>query len=379
MAVAQVGGEKVAKRASKQPSPFDAGAMAVVDRGARAKWWRRKGGKSRGFWYVDANGAKIADEAQIERIKALVIPPAWREVRINPAAGGRLQAVGVDTTGRVQYLYHPKFAERRKRQKFAKIERFGEMLPKLRQATNRDIELEGWPKEKVLAIVIRLINDMYFRLGSEESVQQYKTYGVTTLRNRHMSVTPDGKVELRFVGKHHIPHRKLLVDRELAALLCEVKQIRGSHLFNYLDAEGKPRPITPHDVNAYIKAATGAEFSAKDFRTWGGTLLAAVELAEAGQAEDERKQKRTITQVTKKVAERLGNTATVCRESYIHPVVFDRYRQGITLSEFRKRAERAIRRRSQPEYEVEELALLDLFRAREEATGAADAGVRQAA
>jgi DNA topoisomerase-1 len=365
-------GERVAKEAGTVPASLDAAAMAVVERGARAKWWRRKGGKSRGFWYVDATGGRIEDDAHIERIKGLVIPPAWREVRINPATGGRLQAVGVDTTGRVQYLYHPKFSERRKRQKFAKIERFGEILPKLRQAANRDIELKGWPQEKVLAIVIRLINDMYFRLGSEESVKRYKTYGVTTLRNRHMSVTPDGTVEFRFDGKHHIPHRKLLVDRELAQLLCEVKQIRGTHLFNYLDAEGRPHPITPHDVNAYIKAATGQEFSAKDFRTWGGTLLAAIELAEAGQAEDEKKQKRAITQVTKRVAERLGNTATVCRESYIHPVVFDRYRQGITLSEFRKRAERAIRRRSEPDYEVEELALLDLFRSRDEAKANAE-------
>jgi DNA topoisomerase-1 len=372
-------GEKAAGGAGRRPEPLTPRAMIALERSGRAKWWRRRGSKGRGFWYADATGARLADGAQIERIKALVIPPAWREVRINPAAGGRLQAVGIDTTGRVQYLYHPKFAERRQRQKYAKLERFGELLPRLREAANRDIQLEGWPKEKVLAIVVRLINDMYFRLGSEESVERYKTYGVTTLRNRHMSVTQDGEVEIRFVGKHHIKQRKLLVDRELAALLCEVKQIRGARLFNYLDNEGKPHPITPRDVNEYIKAATAAEFSAKDFRTWGGTLLAAVELAEAGPAPDVKKQKKVLTTVTKRVAEQLGNTATVCRESYIHPVVFERYCQGITLSEFRKRAERAIRRRSQPEYEVEELALLELFRSRDDPAQPADSKVKPAA
>ncbi len=342
--------------------PLDPKILAVMERGARAKWCRRAGSKERGFRYVEANGLRIADDTRIERIRSLVIPPAWREVRINPAAGGRLQAVGVDTTGRVQYLYHAKFAERRKRQKYAKIERFGELLPKLRRATNVDIQLPGWPKEKVLAVVIRLINDLYFRLGSEESVERYKTYGVTTLRNRHMRVTADGSVEFSFAGKHHVRQRRLLVDEELASLLCEVKQIRGRRLFHYIGEDGRPRPISPRDVNAYIKKATGSEFSAKDFRTWGGTLLAAIELAEAGVAEDEKRQRRVLAQVSKRVAERLGNTATVCRESYIHPVVFERYQHGITLSEFRKRAERTIRR-SQPEYEIEELALLDLFRA----------------
>jgi DNA topoisomerase-1 len=335
--------------------------VAAVEKGQRAKWWKRKGSKERGFRYVDRFGDRITDQNQLDRIKALAIPPAWREVRINPAAGGRLQAVGVDTTGRIQYLYNSQFAQRRQRQKYAKIERFGEMLPKLRQATNEDILREGWPREKALAVIVRLINDLYFRLGSEKSVQRYKTYGVTTLRNRHMVVTPDGDVEFKFVGKHHILHRRLMVDRELASLLCEVKQIRGPRLFNYVGEDGKPHPISPRDVNAYIKAATGSEFSAKDFRTWGGTLLAAIELAEEGVAEDEKRQKKAIVNVTKRVAERLGNTATVCRESYIHPVVFERYKQGVTLSEFRKRAERAIKY-SQPAYEVEELALLDLFR-----------------
>jgi DNA topoisomerase I len=348
----------------------------VVGRGCRSRWWRRVGTKERGFHYEDPSGTRIRDKKVLERIKALKIPPAWSEARINPSPNGRLQAVGIDTSGRVQYLYHAKFAESRSRKKFAKIERFGEKLPELRRATNEDIERKGFPRDRVLAVVIRLINELYFRLGTEASVKQYKTYGVTTLRNRHLEILPGGRLVFRFTGKHHIYHRHVLVDRELAALMKQIKAIRGSRLFNYIGEDGKPHPVTPRDVNDYIKAATGPEFSAKDFRTWGGTLLAAIALAEIGSAENERKAKRNMVQAVKRVAEHLGNTPTVCRSCYIHPVVFERYREGVTLDEFRKRAERAIRR-TQPEYEVEELALIKLFKAGEAAKAPGPSDTRQ--
>ncbi len=331
-------------------------------RDARARWWRRCGSKRRGFWYEDAHGKRITDEDNLQRIKSLVIPPAWTEVRVAPSPRSSLQAIGIDTSGRVQRIYHSTFVAKRQRYKFEKIERFGEYLALLRRNTNEHITLEGLPRERVLAVIVRLINDLYFRVGSEESVKRYRTYGVTTLRNRHLEIKRDGRLIFSFVGKHHIPHRRLLVDEDLAMLMRDIKTVGGSRLFNYLDTDGRARPVTPRDVNEYIKAATGPEFSAKDFRTWGGTLLAAIELAELGRAENEKQAKRNIVRAVQKVADRLGNTPTVCRGSYIHPLVIKRYIQGHTLDEFRPRKSRFIRR-NQPEYEVEELALMRLLRA----------------
>src|SRR5919197_1253211 len=182
-------------------------ALPVVARGRRARWWRRRGSKRRGFWYEDARGRRITDEAALARIKALVIPPAWREVRISPSPRSALQAIGVDKAGRVQRIYHPSFVARRARRKYEKIERFGEALPALRRRTNEDIARDDLGRERVLAVVVRLINDLYFRVGSEPSVRRYRTYGVTTLRNHHLEIRRGGRLSLNFVGKHHIRQR----------------------------------------------------------------------------------------------------------------------------------------------------------------------------
>jgi DNA topoisomerase-1 len=343
---------------------WDIGAGAVrgsVTRGRRARWWLRRGAKGR-FRYETAEGRRVTDEAAIERIKSLAIPPAWREVRVSPSQRSALQAIGVDALGRVQRIYHPSFVARRARRKYEKIERFGEMLPALRRKTNEDIAREGLGKERVLAVVVRLINDLYFRVGSEESVRRYRTYGVTTLRNRHFEVKRGGRLVFDFVGKHHVEHRRILVDEELAALMQDIKSLKGWKLFQYIGDDGRKRPVTARDVNEYIKAATAPEFSAKDFRTWGGTLLAAIELAEEGCCEDERQVKGNITNAVRRVAEHLGNTPAVCRDCYIHPSVLEAYAQGRTLEEFRPSRARRISRQ-QPEYDVEELALLKLLRA----------------
>ena len=344
-----------AKKAERSP-------VEIVERGHRSRWWRRLGTKRSGFYYEDAKGVRIKGETELTRVASLVIPPAWKMVRISPSAGSRLQAVGIDTVGRAQYIYHPQFAARQQRKKYEKIERFGEHLPALRRKTNEDINLEGFPRERVLAVIVRLINDLYFRIGSEKSVKHYRTYGVTTLRNRHLEIKRGGHLSFNFVGKHQVRHRVLHVDEELAALIADIKKIGGSKLFEYYDVDGRVRAIRPRDVNDYIKAATTAEFSAKDFRTWGGTLLAAIELAEIGKAEDERQAKRNLTRAVEHVAERLGNTPTVCRGCYIHPKVLDGYLQGITLEEFRRKVERSIHR-IEPEYQPEEMALLKLLRA----------------
>jgi DNA topoisomerase I len=335
--------------------------VEIVERGTRSRWWRRLGQKRRGFHYEDAKGRRISGEAELARIASLVIPPAWEHVRISPSERSRIQAVGIDTSGRVQYIYHPQFAARQQRRKYEKIERFGEYLPALRRKTNEDIQLEGFPRERVLAVIVRLINDLYFRIGSEKSVKHYRTYGVTTLRNRHLEIKRGGHLSFNFVGKHHIRHRVIHVDEELAMLIGDIKKIGGAKLFEYVDADGRVRNIRPRDVNEYIKAATAEEFSAKDFRTWGGTLLAAIELAEIGKAKNEKEAKRNLVKAVKRVAERLGNTPTVCRGCYIHPKVLESYLQGTTLEEFRRKVERSIHR-IEPEYQPEEMALLKMLR-----------------
>lgn len=337
-------------------------AKETIEKGSRARWFERKGGKSSGFYYVDKTGKKITDEAHLERIKSLVIPPAWKYVRIAPSASSKLQAVGMDMNGRVQYLYSAAFRKKQENKKFQKIEKFGEHLPKFRKITNEHLELEGFPREKVLALMTRLINSLYIRLGSPASVKNYKTYGITTLQNRHLEIGRGGKLTFKFVGKHHIKHRKVLVDEEMASILRDLQAIGGARkLFNYLDENGKAKPVKSSDINQYLKEATAPEFSAKDFRTWGGTLLAAEELAEIGCCEDENVLKKNIVKAVKNVADQLGNTPTVCRASYIHPKVIDSYEHGLTLDEFTPKKTRKIKRLN-AEYEPEELALMKLFK-----------------
>jgi len=337
-------------------------AKAAIEKGRRSKWWQRKGSMKRGFSYVDSAGKRVTGKTELDRIKQLVIPPAWKHVRISPFSGSALQAVGMDTTGRVQYLYNQKFAEKRQRQKFAKIERFGEHLRKFKAVTNEHIELDGFPKEKVLAIMMRLINSLYIRVGSEDSAKHYKTYGITTLQNRHLTIKPKGQLVFDFVGKSHIKHRKVLVDEPLAEMLKELMQIGGVRkLFHYVDNDGKARSIKPSEINRYIKDATGHDFSSKDFRTWGGTLLAAVELAEIGKAESERDARSNIAKAIKSVAEELGNTPTVCRGSYVHPTVTDRYKSGITLDHFLPRKARRIKKIAS-DIDPEEAALLKMLK-----------------
>ena len=333
----------------------------IINKDIRGKWWKRKGSKSASFKYFDVNEKIVKDETHLQRIKSLAIPPAWKYVRISPSSRSNLQAIGMDTSGRVQYLYHKKFREKQEKKKFAKIEKFGEHLPKFREVTNKHLELKGFPREKVLALMTRLINLLYIRVGSKKSVKQYKTYGITTLQNRHLEIKRGGKLVFNFVGKHHIKQRKILVDKEVTNIMRELKLLGGARkLFNYLDEKGKPHPIKASEINDYLKAATAPEFSAKDFRTWGGTLLAALELAEMGAAENENLLKKNIVKAVKKVAEQLGNTPSVCRSSYIHPTVIKSYEAGKTLAEFTEKKKRKIKRKAT--VEPEEDALIKLFR-----------------
>ena len=350
---------------ANQKMPFDlARARETTSKGRRARWWVRKGSKPGRFKYFDAVGIQVDDPDSLDRIAKLVIPPAWKHVRINPFAGGKIQAVGVDAMGRIQYRYHAVFTQKQQQIKFAKIERFGEFIPRLKEVTNEHIALEGLPKEKVLAVVMRLINSLYFRVGTELSERHYQTYGVTTLKKSHLTIGKNGRLEFNFVGKSHVQHRKVLVDKSLSAVVSELHSIkRGKRLFRYKDVDGKVRPVTPSSINRYLKHITAPEFSAKDFRTWGGTLLAATELAEIGKVDTENEANRNIVKAVKRAAEILGNTPSVCRSSYIHPVVLDAYKKGLTIDEFRPRRSRVVKG-IQTDFEPEEKALLKMFKAK---------------
>lgn len=297
----------------------------------------------------------------MERIRRLALPPAWTDVRIAPSQRSRLQAVGIDAAGRVQYRYRAEYAAKRQQIKFERIERFGLALPALRRAINADLAADGLHKRRVVALVVRLMNDLYFRLGSQKSVRTYRTYGATTLLKQHIRIDPGGVLQFNFIGKHHIRQRRILTDESIAELISDLKKLRGVRLFQCIDELGRIHPVLPADVNHYIKVAAGAEFCAKDFRTWGGSLLAAEALARLGTADSESKARQRMVAAARLVAERLGNTPTVCRNCYIHPLVFQRYSEGITIERYRPRAHKRRHRTIEAELEPEEEALLELF------------------
>lgn len=338
-----------------------AAAKAIIAKGRRSKWWVRKGTPKSGFHYLDPNGKKIRSKEKLERIASIVIPPAWKYVRISPSPRSDMQAVGMDTTGRVQYMYSERCTQRQQRKKFAKIEKLGKYLPKLRETTNKHILLKGLPREKVLAVMVRLIDRLYFRVGTDKSVRKYKTHGITTLQKRHLTIGRKGKLRFEFVGKSHVKHNVVLVDEKLADIMKQLSKLgRARKLFQYIDEEDKKRPIKPRELNNYIKELTSSEFSAKDLRTWGGTLLAAVELAELENGTNKKERQKDIVKAVKKVAEQLGNTPAVCRGSYIHPRVLSEYEKGHTLDEFRPQKTRRVKRLEE-NFEPEEQALVKLL------------------
>ena len=282
-------------------------------------------------------------------------------MRICPGPRGKLQAVGIDAAGRIQYIYHSAFSNRQQQKKFAKIERFGEYLPKLRKKTNRDIRIKGMPREKVLAMMVRLVNSLYIRMGGEASASTFRTYGITTLRNDHFSIRNNNELVFDYVGKSHIRHRKVLVDKKFAELMAQIRRLgTRKKLFHYLDEEGNPKPIKPGDLNRYLKEATSSEFSLKDFRTWGASMLAAAKLAEIGPGENQTEIKKNIVKAIKDVAEELGNTPAVCRASYVHPAIISAYERGVTINEFTGRSNRSIKKLAR--LEPEEKALIKLFK-----------------
>ena len=318
--------------------------------------WSRKGRKG-GFRYYDSSGKRISDERKLARIEALAIPPAWKDVSISPRATAKLQATGLDAAGRKQYLYSAEYRAQQDQAKYDKLIRFGDALPALREAMSLHFDQEEFDRERVSAIALRLIELGWFRYVRDG------TYGVTTLLRRHV-VVRGRRVGLSFPAKHGIRVRTEIVDPDLAAAMRCLLELKGPRVFKY-EWEGRVYNLTNKRLNEYVKIYLGDEFSAKDFRTWGGTLLAAICFAERaerdGFPDSERDQKRSVTAVMRRVAERLGNTPAVTRDSYVSPAVVEQYLDGRTIDDFRPRHLRVVKARDAA-LSGEERAMLSLLR-----------------
>jgi DNA topoisomerase-1 len=326
---------------------------------ARRGGWRRIG-RRKPFRYVDRRGQRITDDRALERIEALVIPPAWRDVWISPNPGARLQATGVDAAGRTQYLYHPDFRAAQEQAKFDRLVRFGELLPGLREQVAADLEIGPYERDWACAVGVTLVNRGWFRVGSERSVRTNRTCGITTLTKRHVEVR-GRRVAFRFRAKHRVLVRTTLVDEELADAVGALLSLDGGARLLRFEREGETANVSPALLNAYIAENLGEGFTAKDFRTWGGTLAAAVALAEHGPPTSAAEERRVLARVMRRVGEELGNTAAVARSSYVSPAVVEQWREGRTLEHFRPSKLRVVSGRD-PLIREEEAALVSLLR-----------------
>ena len=327
------------------------------------RWILRKGSKTNGFRYVDARGAPLRGGSTRARIDALRIPPAWTDVHIAPNAHAAIQAWGFDVKGRKQYRYHPKAVEQGSLRKHYRVRQMALDLPLIREAVGRDFgkARRGAPhdltRERVTAGVVRLISEGFFRVGSERYAKENKTFGITTLMKRHVRVEGD-VVKFNYVGKKSIEQRQVVVDASLAAFVEELLETPGRRLFRYRTESSEWADLTARDVNGYLHDLVGVPYTAKDFRTWGGTLRAATVLAEIGPPRTPTEAKRNVVTAVRLVAAELGNTPTICRKSYIHPMVLARYEdEGITIADDLARARRT-RRRGEWLHAPEERALI---------------------
>ncbi|MBD2082381.1 DNA topoisomerase IB [Leptolyngbya sp. FACHB-17] len=283
---------------------------------------RKRSGKS--FIYFDPNGARIKDEKTIQRINSLAIPPAYRDVWICPLENGHLQATGRDAKGRKQYRYHPLWRSIRDQTKFSRMIAFSQALPEIRRRLEQDLALSGLPKQKVLATVLKLMELTRIRVGNEEYAKTNESYGLTTLHDDHVNVI-GSKVRFEFRGKSGVDHAIDINDKQLAKIVKRCQDLPGQELFQYLDENKRPQDIKSSDVNDYLREITGQDFTAKDFRTWAGTVLAATHLAEIGKFTSQTAAKKNITQAVKSVSSYLGNRPATCRKYYIHPGVLEAY------------------------------------------------------
>jgi DNA topoisomerase-1 len=352
--------DSVSRLPDEVKSAEEAGLRHLIPKGQGIR--RRRAGS--GFAYLDSRDQPIKDEATLARIRSLVIPPAWTSVWISPGANTHIQAVGRDARGRKQYRYHPAYRAVRDLVKFDRMRAFGRALPHMRRIVGRDLSRKGLPKRKVLAAVVKLLETTYIRVGNEEYAEENGSFGLTTLRNQHVQILGD-VLKFKFRGKSGQSHEITLQDRRLARIVRRCKEIPGSSVFEYLDDDGSPQAVESGDVNDYLREISGADFTAKDFRTWGGTCLAASLLLEkCAELGADPGTKQVLVDVVKDVASKLGNKPATCRKYYIHPAVMECYSTG-ALREF---SEKFRDSRSNYAYERIVLALLTpLKRARAKA------------
>jgi DNA topoisomerase I len=326
---------------------------------ARRGGWRRVGSR-RNFRYEDARGRRITNPEQLARIESLVIPPAWKDVWISPRPGAKLQATGVDAAGRRQYLYHPAYRAKQEQAKYDRLIRFAERLPDLRETMADHLAGEEFSCEWTSALALRLINLGWFRVGSDRYTKRHRTFGITTLGKNHVNVR-GSRVTFRYRGKHRVWVHTALVDAELAEAIRSLAKLEGGRrLFRYR-TDDEIFNLTGRKLNEYVREHMGEEFTAKDFRTWGGTLIAAISLAEHGPPETETQAKRAVASVMRSVGEKLGNTPAVARSSYVSPAVVEQYLDGRTIDDFRPRHLRIVGARDIG-LDREERALLSLLR-----------------
>ena len=300
---------------------------------------RKRSGK--GFRYLDPQGRPLRDAEHLRRIKALVIPPAWENVWISPLADGHLQATGRDAKGRKQYRYHARWRVVRDQTKYDRMLAFGQILPRVRARVERDLAMVGLPRSKVIATVVKLLEATLIRVGNQEYVRQNRSFGLTTMRNKHVRVSGT-KIRFAFRGKSGVEFNLDLNDRRLAKTVRRCQELPGQELFQYIDEEGERRIIDSTDVNQYLREIAQENFTAKDFRTWAGTVLAARALGEVARFNSKAQAKRNVVKAIETVAKKLGNTRAVCRKCYIHPAVIDAYLQRSLVDTLGQRVNGAI-------------------------------------
>ena len=336
-------------------SSTQAGLRYVTD--GRPGITRKRRGKN--FQYFDPDGKRITDEDTLRRIKSLAIPPAWTDVWICPIAHGHLQATGRDGRKRKQFRYHPRWRQVRDETKYERMKRFGEVLPKIRERVENDLALPGLPREKVLATIVRLLEATAIRVGNEEYARENHSYGLTTLHDKHVEIE-GAKVHFHFKGKSGKLHSIDVHDRQLARIVKKCRDVPGYELFQYIDEQGDHRSVDADDVNEYLRSITDEPFTAKDFRTWAGTVLACSLLRQFESCETQAQAKKNVIQAISSVAERLGNTPSVCRKCYVHPQVIESYMDGAMVKAFEDQVKKELEK-SPHALRKEELDLLYLL------------------
>lgn len=316
------------------------------------------------FSYIGVDGQPITDEKTLQRIHSLAIPPAWTDVWICPHPRGHIQATGRDAKGRKQYRYHPQWRKVRDETKYHKMLTFGMALPTIRQKVAEDLQLGGLPREKVLATIVELLDITAIRVGNEEYARENQSYGLTTLRNRHVNVS-GANIRLHFRGKSGKDHTYTVKDKKLARIVKRLQDLPGHELFEYVDEQNEVRGVESADVNEYLRAVTQEDFTAKDFRTWWGTVIAVEALKDLGEAQTQTQAKKNITEAVKEAAQYLGNTPAICRKCYVHPQVLDAYLNGTLLKTLKAQEERRPQK-ALAGLHPEEVALMELLEGEQE-------------